>query len=196
MRLTGYTTHEGTVNETKGDTIWLTRDGKDFPVEVGSSAEQILPGHHVRVLLSPKGKVLRLFNRATDLVYSQLEGKAEPNEAKSDAIRLAILVGIPAAGMFLGFFFWAGFLVHLASSYQPARFRWKGIRILIETAILYFIPWLAVIPLSNQYGNRGSVFVIVVVVFGPGIMAYLGIRRLQAVHDEYAEVLTRMVREG
>lgn len=199
MRLPGYTTREGTVKDTKGDTIWLTRDGKDFPVVTGSGTEQVRPGDAVRVLLSPKGEVLRVFNRNTDLVIMQREGKSDPDDAHREAVRMGLLIGMPVVGMLIGFFLIPGFLGTFLFGDIPKELRVRAVGVVLKTVLGYFVPWILAALITNSFDTKVAILNwlgLALFVAGPGYMVYRGMKRLFAIEAEYADTLTRMVREG
>ena len=197
MRLTGYTTQEGTVKETKGDTIWLTREGKDFPVVTGSGTEQVRPGDQVRVLLSPKGEVLRIFNQTADLVIIQRDGKSEPGDANREAIRVGMMLGVPVLGMLIGLFFVPSLLANYLLGDIAKEQRWKAIGVVIKTTFVYFVPWIiAGLVINHSKVAILNLLGLAIFAFGPGYMVYRGMKKLYAIDAEYADALTRKVREG
>lgn len=199
MRLTGYTTQEGTVKETKGDTIWLTREGKDFPVVTGSGTEQVRPGDQVRVLLSPKGEVLRIFNQTADLVIMQRDGKSDPGDANREAIHAGIMIGFPVVGLLIGAFMVHGLLGYFLLGDVPKGLRGKAIGVVIKTTFGYFVPWIIAILVIDAFHTKVAILNwlgAVLIVFGPGYMVYRGMKKLYAIEVEYADALTRKVREG
>lgn len=199
MRLTGYTTQEGTVKETKGDTIWLTRDGKDFPVVTGSGTEQVRVGDQARVLLSPKGEVLRIFNQTADLVIIQRDGKSDPGDANRAAINAGIKIGLPVVGLLIGALMIHALLGYFLLGDVPKGLRGKAFGVVVKTTFGYFVPWIIGGMVINAFHSKVAIlnwFGAVLIVFGPGYMVYRGVKKLYALEAEYADALTRKVREG
>lgn len=197
MHLKGYEIQEGTVKETKGHTIWLTQKGKDVPITAGPEVEHVRPGDQVRVLFSPKNGVVRLYNKSTDLVYAQQEGKTAPAYANKQAIRLAILLGMPVIGLLfaLGFLFDMLKRIFLDRDI-PKQLRSQMRGWLAITVIAYFAPWVIVGLGFGPDAFKGPLagWAMAVLVLGPAIVIYFRMRRLFAIEANYAESLTRMVK--
>lgn len=197
MKLNGFTVQEGTVKETKGDTIWLQNNDKDIPVTSGSGAEHVQPGHYIRVLFSPKNQVVRIFNKNTGLVYIQDDGKTPKDEANRAAIQMGIFFGLPVIGAIFALFALPRFLGEYAFGDVPHGLRTKYIGVVLKTALGYFVPVIIAVLLEQVFGKKDGIMMIGVflLLVGPGYMIYRGFKKMFAIEADYADALTEMVKD-
>jgi len=196
MKLNGFTVQEGTVKETKGDTIWLQNNSKDIPITSGSGTEHVQPGHYIRVLFSPKNQVVRIFNKNTGLVYIQDDGKTPKDEANRAAIQMGIFFGFPLIGAILALFALPRFLSEYAFGDVPHGLRTKYIGVVLKTALGYSVPLIIVVMLLQIFGENDATMMVglFLILVGPGYMIYRGFKKMFAIEAEYADSLTEMVK--
>lgn len=192
--LSGFNLYQGEVNSTKGNTIWLINNEsqKETPLTLDNASivDQTQPGHVLRVLLENDGVISRIYNKTTDIVYSIKDGHLAPQLAKVHAIKQAMLMGIPFLGMLYGALFVVSMSTHFITLKGPALS--ERMTTLLTSALIYSAALFGGLGLTLWVHPSFAL----IPLLGPGIAAYLGIKKLSEIDNELAEALSYLVKTG